>query len=486
MAVEAIRPPTRRAPTNGAAPKFFKCTDTGNAERLVAAYGDRIRYCVSEKTWLLWDDTRWARDARGEINALAKDVVRAINAEASRCSDDDVRKEIGKWARKSESRTARLAMVKLAETEPGIAVLPQELDADPWVLNTPTCTVDLRTGIGRPHRREDLLTKCTAAPFDPLARSALWERVLLEAMGGDVDTLAFFQRSAGYSCTGDVSEEKLFLCVGPAASGKSTIIQAIVKALGGYTRTADFEAFITTNRAGAPKNEIARLAGSRFVASIVVDKGKHLAHALVKTLTGGDIVAARFLFRESFEFSPTFKLWLVCNDAPQVDDDDTAMWRRMIRMPFEHVVPADKRDPSVKAELTDPAKSGAAVLAWLVQGALAWQAKGLGVPQTVRRATDAYRSEQDPLREFVAEACFLDSAVSCTRKLLREAYERWAREAGGREVLTGQSLSARIRTLDGVGEKTLKGTRYWTGIGLTANARDHYQGAGVHLGADES
>jgi putative DNA primase/helicase len=463
------------------APRTFMCTDTGNAERFVAMHRDRVRYCPAWGKWLLWQGPRWEIDARGEVRELGKQTVRSIYLEAKSCDDGEKREALAKWAARSESRKAREAMLALAQSEPGLAVVPEELDRDPWLLNTPSGTIDLRTGVERPHDRADLITRCTAARFDGAARSALWERVLLDAMGGDVELVAFFQRAAGYSCTGLTNEEKLFMPIGPAATGKSTLIQAIVAALGDYARTADFEAFIAQKSGGGPRNDIARLAGSRFVASIEVDKGKRLAQGLVKSLTGGDVVSARFLYAEAFEFRPTFTLWLVANDAPHVADDDDGMWRRIVRLPFLHVVPTERRDPRVKAELVDPDRAGPAVLAWLVTGCLQWQAKGLGTPAAVTKATDAYREEQDPIAGFLSDCCAVNVGVTCTRSGLRKAYETWVDEAGGRSPLTGQDFTTRIRGIPGVSEKMVRGVRWWVGIGLHTS-----QGAGEHGGAHES
>jgi putative DNA primase/helicase len=445
--------------------RTFMCTDTGNAERFAAMHAESARYCPAMGKWLLWDGTRWAIDSRGAVFAMVKQTVRAIYAEAAQCDDDDKRKAVAAWAAKSESRGAREAMLALAQSEPGIAVLPEELDRDPWLLNTPTCTVDLRTGVPRAHDRADLITKRTAAAFDGAAKSDLWDRVLSEAMP-DPDLRAFFLRAAGYSCTGLTTEEKLFLPIGDPATGKSTLIQAIIAALGDYAKTADFEAFLDKRTPGGPKNEIARLAGARFVASIEVDKGKRLAQGLVKTLTGGDVVSARFLFHEAFEFLPTFCLWLVANDAPGVADDDGGMWRRILRIPFLHVVPPEKRDPKVKAELVDPTRGGPAVLASLVVGCLQWQAKGLGIPPAVREATAEYRADEDPVAGFIVDCCAVHPGMSVSRRDLRGAYERWVDEAGGRTPLTGHEFNARVRKVDGVGEKVVRGVRWWTGIGL--------------------
>ena len=162
-------------------------------------------------------------------------------------------------------------------------------------------------------------------------------------------------------------EEVLFLVHGPAATSKSTIIEAIKTTLGDYAQTSDFETFVKRRDAGGPRNDIARLAGSRLVVSIEVDEGKQLAEGLVKTITGGDTVTARYLYHESFEFKPAFKLWLVANHAPKVDPDDDAMWRRIHLIPMVCQVPAHSRDPKIKAHLRDPTLAGPAILQWLLK-----------------------------------------------------------------------------------------------------------------------
>ncbi len=286
----------------------------------------------------------------------------------------------------------------------------------------------MKPGELREHRREDLITKLAPVEYDPEARLDLWDRFLAEATGGDQELMRFLQRAAGYSLTGETDEEKLFFVHGPAAAGKSTFLEALKAAMGDYAQTADFETFLARQQVGGPRNDVARLAGARLVISIEVDEGKRLAEGLVKTLTGGDTVTARFMYRESFEFKPQMKLWLAANHAPKVSDDDEAMWRRILRVPFERVIPKEKRDPKVKATLRDPEIAGPAILAWAVQGCLTWQREGLGVPPIVEQATSAYRLDNDPLREFFASCCVFGPTKTVTVSDLNNEYESWCND----------------------------------------------------------
>jgi len=431
--------------------RTFMRTDLGNAERLVARHGRDLRYCQA-LGWFVWDGGRWAPDETGEVERRAKQTVRAIYDEASRATDPDERAALAKHAGKSEAAGRIHAMIELARSDSKIAVRANELDAHAFLFTCANGTIDLRTGESRPHRRADLITKMSPVHYDADARSELWERVLHDATGDHEGLQAFLQRAAGYSLTGDTGEEVLFFAHGPAATSKSTFVEALKSALGDYAMTADFESFTTGRRSGGPKNDIARLAGGRFVASIEVDDGAALAEGLITQLTGGDKVQARFLYKEGFEFKPAFKLWLVANYAPKVSDRATAMWRRILKLPFTHVVPKDKRDPAVKRELLDPVISGPAILAWAVRGCLEWRKKGLGVPPSVEKATEEYRTSQDPLVDFFTERCVFERGASITRERLRTAYDNWARRNKVFQPLSPKEFTARIREREGVTE----------------------------------
>jgi putative DNA primase/helicase len=443
----------------------FNLTDSGNAERLVLRHGENIRYCHPQKTWWVWSGTRWEQDRNGRVMDLAKETARELYHAAWNIGDSERKKQTALWAIRSEGTERKRAALISAQSERGIPILPEHFDAEPFLLNCLNGTVDLRTGELRPHRREDYITKLCPVVYDPSARSALWERFLREACGGDGALIAFLQRAVGYSLTGSTAEEKLFFVHGPAAAGKSTFLEAIKAVLGDYSKTADFETFVQRREPGAVRNDIAELAGKRFVVSIEVDEGRRLAEGLIKLLTGGDTVRARFLYQESFEFAPQFKLWLAANHAPRVRHDDSAMWRRILRIPFEHVIAQERRDPSVKARLKDVRESGPAILAWAVEGCLRWQEEGLGVPEVVEEATEQYRLDMDPLRDFIADCCVLAPHAWTPAAKLREAYEKYCKENGERHVLNARDFADGLKARGCQTERKHTG-RGWRGIGL--------------------
>lgn len=455
------------AETGPSSPRLwsFPYSDSGNAERIVARHGLNVRYCHPQKTWYWYDDARWCSDRGGRMMHIAKCIARALYEEAAEISDDDERKACAQFARKCESTDRKKAALVSAQSEPGIPVVPEQFDADPFLLNCVNGTVDLRTGELRPHRRADLITRLCPVQYDPAAHSPLWDRFLEEATGGNREVGQFLQRAVGYSLTGATSEEVLFFVHGPGGSGKSTFLEAIKAVLGEYGKSADFETFISRRDAGAIRNDVAELAGRRFVVSIEVDEGKKLAEGLVKLLTGGDTVRARFLYQEAFDYVPQFKLWLAANHAPKVRHDDSAMWRRILRIPFDRVIPKEKRDPSLKARLKDVHESGPAILAWAVEGCLRWQEERLQVPEAVSNATEQYRLDMDPLKDFMADCCVLHPAAWAPAAQLRQAYEEYCKQNGQKHLLPPREFADGLRSRGCTRDRRHAG-HGWLGVGL--------------------
>lgn len=436
-------------------------TDLGNARRLVRAHGNDLRY-VAGIGWHAWDGTLWKLD-HAEAERRAKRTAISIFREAMRASDEAERRALSEWALASESESRLRAMLRVAESEKGVAVHPDKLDDAPFLLCVPNGVVDLRTGKMRPADRDDLMTKVTGAAYDSGARSRQWDRFLARVVPDD-DLRSFLQRAAGYSLTGSTEEEVLLFVHGPAATGKSTFLEALRAAFGGYAMTADFTTFLR-RRSEGPRNDVARLRGSRLVVSLEVDQGQSLAEGLVKSLTGGDTIAARFLYKESFEFLPQFKLWLSANHRPLVDDRDDALWRRIREIPFDVRIPEAQRDPRMKAALRGDPDERAAVLAWAVEGCLRWQAEGLRPPESVVAATLAYRSSMNPITNFIAEECIRDCGA---RSKLDELYRSYASWANGSAEMGQRTFALRLKEEGFVQHRDAEG-RWWTGIRLAGD-----------------
>jgi putative DNA primase/helicase len=437
----------------------YLCTDTGNAERLADRHGANLRYCHPWGKWLVYDGTRWRVDDRGAVVRLAKDTARSIFGEAREATSDVAAKQLGKWASSSLSESKLRAMISLSQSEPGIPVLPDELDASPDLLNVLNGTIDLRSGKLREHRREDLITRIVPVEYDPDANAPAWESFLQRVLPGE-ELRAFVQRAVGYSATGDTSEQCMFINHGGGANGKSTFQEALSAALGDYAMRTPTEMLLARRADGVP-NDVARLKGARFVSASETEEGHRLAESRIKDLTGQDTITARFMKAEWFDFAPTHKLWLSTNHKPEIRGTDAAIWRRIRLVPWTVSIPPAEQDKKLPEKLRSELPG---ILAWVVRGCLQWRRKGLQAPEEVRQATGDYRSEMDVLAAFLEECCILRSDAMAFAKNLYTAYKEWC-EANGEPVEKQRRFGMRL-TERGLRRQKVGGVYRWYGIGL--------------------
>jgi putative DNA primase/helicase len=417
-------------------------TDLGNAERLVDRHGRSFRYVHSFGPFFIWDGARFRKDETLAIELLAKDTVRHIYAEATTVTDDEVRKAIARHARGSESMVRIKAMVRLAQSETVIAVRAGDLDTNRWKLNVVNGTVDLRTGTLLPHEPEDLITKLAPVKFDPSAKCPTFDSFLDRIMDGKTALIEFMQRAVGYMLTGLTEEQVLFFFYGTGANGKTTLLNTLLALFGDYGKQADPE-LLVAKRGEAHPTGVADLAGARLAVCVEVEQGKRLAEALLKQLTGGDRIKARFMHRDFFEFEPTHKLCLAANHKPVLRGMDRGLWRRIRLVPFNVTIPEDEQDKALAEKLSEELPG---ILAWAVRGCSEWQRVGLDPPVEVRAATEAYRDEMDTIGDFITDRCVLSANAQEETGKLRKAYERWCEDAGETPLGTrafSQALEAR-------------------------------------------
>lgn len=413
-------------------------TDLGNAERFAFEFVDCVRYCDPFGFYLVHDGRRWVRDEQNTITNLVKKMIRGGYAEISRITDSDRRARIAEHLSRSESAARIRACTELVKSE--LPVMPDQLDADLWLLNLENGTLDLRTLELRPHSADDLVTKLAGTHYDPDALCPTWEATLDRVFGKQERLIDYFRRACGYSLTAETGEHCLFFMIGSGANGKSTVLGALLELMGDYAAQTGADTFLSKRSDQIP-NDLARLKGARLVSAIEADQGRRLAEGLVKQLTGGDKIAARFLHAEWFEFRPAFKLFFASNHKPVIRGTDLGIWRRIRLIPFEVTIPAEEQDPELPAKLREEL---AGILNWCLLGLEEWKAERLGYPEEIATATAAYRAEMDDLGAFLDECCVLKNyaLTSCTK--LTELYENWRSENGGPEI-SKRKLAAILR-----------------------------------------
>ena len=389
-------------------------------------------------------------------------------AEASQSHDQSKRETLAKHALGSENISRLNAMIKAAESEPGIPVAPAQLDRSNWLFNTRSGTIDLRTGEIRPHFRNDFITRVSPIDYcrEPGDDCPVWEGFISQILMERPNLIGFIKRLLGYCLTGSVSEQILPIFYGVGANGKSTLLNVMLHILGEYGMKAPPDLLMAKRNESHP-TERADLFGRRFIVANETEDGRRLAEALVKDLSGGDRVRARGMHQNFWEFSPTHKIILATNHRPSIRGTEHAIWRRIRLVPFDVVIPDEDQDKLLVEKLQAEVP---AILRWLVSGCLEWRRGGLGFPDEVRSATDEYRQAEDLFGDFIANCCIVASSMRVSASDLLEEYKEFTGDKAATFQRLRQPLIDRGFHSDRVTAGKNKGRVCWFGLGLQSDS----------------
>lgn len=448
-------------------PKMYSLDDTGNAQRMQELSGDILRYCYVDKRWLYYENGKWQYDVRGMVYVYADLVLDQMKRELQTWAsheDGKFLKDFHKHMKRSRSNAAKRAMIK--EFEHFVAIRPSELDSNNTLVNSRSGVLDLDNCSIAPHDHKFYMTRMlgTSMPLKP-KRPELWLKFLYEIFSGDKELIRYVQKALGYSLSGLTSEQCVFFLYGTGRNGKSTFLEVVRTILGEYATNIQPESIMMKSTTSSANSDIARLKGARFVTSVEPNEGMRLNEGLLKQLTGDDVVTARKLYGDEFEYRPEFKLWMATNHKPTIRGTDIGIWRRIHIIPFTVTIPEDKIDKNLgdklAAELPD-------ILAWMLEGYRLWRREGLNKPKVIMDAVKEYRNEMDVISAFldsdyVAEggevkasalyAVYCQWAVECneykmsSRKFGVEITKRYnKRKTNGNIVYSGISLANTIRS----------------------------------------
>jgi putative DNA primase/helicase len=439
-------------------------TDATNAARLVKEHGRDIRYNAAWKKWVVWDVNHWQMDDGALIHEKGLEMVRGIYDEMLKTSDYRDRIEIEKYAILSESVRRREAFVKAASWIKALNITSEDLDKNPWLLNVKNGTIDMSTGEFREHRQEDMITKIANVSYDPAADCPLWKTFIREIMDYDTELIDFLHVAAGWSITGDTSEQVMFILFVSGANGKRTFLNTIQHLLGDYAIATATETFMKHN-GDQNTNDIARLRGTRFVTTTEAEQGRRLSEPLIKQITGNDSMTARFLYGEFFNFMPTFKIFMATNHKPTIKGTDFGIWRRIRLIPFTTRIPEEKQDKHLEEKLRLEASG---ILNWLLEGTVRWRKEGLITPAVILHATDEYRGEMDVIGNFIKECCTQTAGVNIRVRELFKAYQDWC-DDNNEHACSERFFSLRLKEM-GFAQSRTADARFWAGVMLRGSS----------------
>lgn len=412
-------------------PNHYAMNDTGNAYRFYDAFGKKFKYSFIDKKWFFYNGSYWEKDTKGLVDKAAEEIPKImrqekinIDPELPQKDQDKIQASWNKFIIQTGNKRNQENMLKTVRSH--VSVDHGEFDREDMLLNTPSGYVNLTSGELHDHNIKKMFSRITNAEYSENIDAPKWKEFLNQIFDGDEEVIHFFQKICGYCATGSTKEQSMFICYGNGRNGKSVAINTVQDILGLYSSTLDMDTLMATGGAKAGASpEIARLEGSRLVVTSESNDGSRFNESLIKTMTGGDRIVARFLYGEDFEFKPKFKLMMATNHLPVIRGTDDGIWRRLILIPFNVQIPEDKVDKNLPDKLKAESMG---ILKWIVDGAIAWQRESLEIPESIKQASNAYRTEMDQIQTFIDDCCDLGTNYEVKASELFRAYDAWASE----------------------------------------------------------
>lgn len=448
----------------------YPFTDLGNARFVrdfVLAQGSGVKYSPEAGFFLLKGGV-WISDRLDRTRAFvqeAADLVARISARLHEQTDPEdkaaatLAKRWASWAHYSQSTKGISSALKELQALPDVATDVNDFDQHTDLLAVRNGVVDLRTGDLMPHDPALLMTKRVEIAYRPEARAPRWEAFLDEVFPAYPDLPPFMRRLVGYGITGRTDDQSFAVLWGGGANGKSVFTDTLTEIFRDLTITTPFSTFEEKASGGIP-NDLAALKGARLVMAAEGEQGKPMAEAVLKRVTGKDLIAARFMRKEFFEFRPTFLLMLATNFKPKFRGQDEGLWRRVKLIPWERYFAPHERDHDLSEKLLAEAEG---ILAWAVAGSREWFAEGMKEPDVVKTATTEYRETSDALAGFLPGTFVRDPlAPRIDGKMLFDSYLAWADEENlpARERWTRQTFYGALEERGAVKRKTKKGVAF--------------------------
>lgn len=441
--------------------------DTGNADRFMDTFGKLVKYSYIDKCWYCYNGGYWETDNEGKVAQyidMTVDNMRNEKLHVSADVDPEKAKEAwDKFLKKTRSNSSKKAI--LNEVQHRVPVLHGEFDQDKTLLNTSNGYVDLSSGILYEHDIKKMFSQQADVDYTDNIDCPEWSEFLDQIFDNDQELIHYIQKAVGYSATGSIKEQVMFILYGNGRNGKSIFIDTISDILGTYAKSMQADSIMVRQNSSGANSDIARLESARLVTSSEPNEGVRLDEGLVKQLTGGDKVTARYLYGKEFEFKPQFKLWLATNHKPIIRGTDDGIWRRLMLIPFKVQIPTDKVDKDLKYKLQ---RESIGILNWIVEGALMWQREGLNPPASVTNASRQYREEMDVISLFVDDCCEVSDSYRAPAGELFKKYQSWAND-NSEYSMSKQKFGREMRQKFEF-KKTMNG-RFYLGLKISQDSR---------------
>lgn len=401
-----------------------KFTDTANAQMMLQTYGDIVRYNFDNKAWYIWNGMKWEWDIKDRIKQYAEHVGNEMLHQAKMTMDNQAIKN----ALRVLNVAGKKNMIEEIKHQDGIGLLNEECDAEMLKINTLSGVYDLDVGELQPHNKEFYFTKMINYEIDknPPKR---WLQFLHEVFMDDLELIKYVQKLVGYTLTGSIKEQAIFILYGGGNNGKSIFIDTLQEMMGDYASTVPIEVLMERKGGVNIETTVARIKGARLIHASESEHDDQINEGLIKQITGGEKVVGRFLYGNQFEYYPEYKLWLSTNNKPIIRGTDFGIWRRIIVIPFNYRIPEDKVDKDLMEKLRNEMPQ---ILNWAIEGYKIYQKEGLELPDAIVEEKDRYKSEMDYMANFIEDRIERKDGYRAQAQTIYKEYEKWCRKTNSR------------------------------------------------------
>lgn len=411
----------------------YPMTDIGSSKLFADIYKDKLKFVRELGLYFFYNGKIWEKDLNSVYaKRMAKKFAIKAVEHANSIENEQTREAAVKYYAKFNNFNQRERLIKDAQS---VYVIDySDFDSHPELYNCQNGTFNLLTGELQEHDSEDMLTQISNVNYDANARCERWEKFIDEIMQRDMQSKSLLQEISGYCLSGSTSLECFVMLYGATTrNGKGTYNSVMFKMHNDYAKVLAPESLSAKgfyNNSGAPNEHIASLSGARYVS--VSEPGENLVlnSDLVKTLTGGDPIKARFLHQNSFTYIPQFKIIINTNFLPKILDDTIFSSDRLVLLNFDKHFEREERDTNLKENLTsDESLSG--IFNWCYQGYKMLKEKNvMQVPDKSKKLFEQYRNESDTIQQFIDECLTKCEGARTKMKVVYDKYKEWAEENG--------------------------------------------------------
>ncbi len=411
----------------------FQCTDIGAGDIFVEVFKEFVKYVPTLKKYYLWDGCKgiWQADDQEQINELVKALVSIYLPKLlDKIEEGEQFDMYRKWFKYLQSNAGMGNMLKAARSRPDITIKMEEFDMNARYFNVKNGVIDLKTREFLPHDKKYMQTKQANVFFNPKVKDETWDKFLLSIMDGDEERCIYLLRMLAYAMMGEPKHDVMFILFGSSTrNGKSTFANSALNFFGDYGTTTQPETIAKQKyrRSGNASPELVKLKGKRFINIAEPPNNYDLDAAMIKALTGGDVISARPLYGDYYDFINQGVFYLNSNHLPNVDDPTLFMSSRVIVIPFEVQFTSEEADVDMVEKLACE-NATSSLLNNIMETMEKYNDIGIkeDTPKKVKQATKKYAETADHFQCFINENIVIEKTTWTPTSRIVMRYLQWA------------------------------------------------------------